>query len=395
MAEKTIVIWGAGKIGRGFVADVFHAAGYHVVFVDASETLVAQLRHAGCYTVVRAESPERRQDASIQGYRALSTAQTDEVAAAIAETDLLALAVFPQDFAQAAQQIARGILHRRARYPYLPLDIILCTNLAHAGPQFRALLQEALPLEAREYLDSQVGIVETLVIRMVTEPPAELRQREPLLVWTNGYPQLMVDRHAFKGEIPRVPGLRLVNDMRAEEARKLYTYNTFQAALAYLGAAHGYQLAVDCIADPEIRAEAEGVLVEASHAVQAEYGFAAGEMGSWVEDVVTQTNNPILGDTVKRLAADPRRKLGREDRLVGPALLAHKHRIQPKYLIRAIAAGLGYADPDDPGAVYVQQRLAVLGLPDGVREVCGLTAAETDLAEAIVGACQRLPAKEQ
>ena len=161
MAQKTIVIWGAGKIGRGFVADVFHAAEYHVVFVDASSTLVAQLREAGCYTVVRAESSERRQDALIAGYRALSTAQTDEVAAAIAETDLLALAVFPQDFAQVAQQITRGMLYRQARYPHLPLDIILCTNLAHAGPQFRALLQETLPIEAREYLDSQVGMVET------------------------------------------------------------------------------------------------------------------------------------------------------------------------------------------------------------------------------------------
>jgi mannitol-1-phosphate 5-dehydrogenase len=174
--------------------------------------------------------------------------------------------------------------------------------------------------------------------------------------------------------------------------RKLYTYNTFQAALAYLGAGRGCKLAVECIADPEIRAEAEGALVEASRALQAEYGFAAGEMDDWMEDVVAQTNNPILGDTVKRLAADPRRKLGREDRLVGPALLAHKHRLQPRHLIRAIAAGLGYADPDDPGAVYVQQRLAFLGLREGVREVCGLTATETDLTEAIVRDYQRLAA---
>ena len=230
---------------------------------------------------------------------------------------------------------------------------------------------------------------------MVAEPPAELRQREPLLVWTNGYPQLMVDRHAFKGEIPQVPGLRLVNDMRAEETRKLYTYNTFQAALAYLGAARGYKLAAECIADPEIRAEAEGALVEGSRALQAEYGFAAGEMASWMDNVVTQTNNPVLGDTVKRLGADPRRKLGREDRLIGPALLAYKHRVQPKHLIRAIAAGLCYTDPDDPGAVYVQQRLAILGLSGGVREMCGLAAVESDLAEAILGACQRLPAKEK
>jgi mannitol-1-phosphate 5-dehydrogenase len=126
------------------------------------------------------------------------------------------------------------------------------------------------------------------------------------------------------------------------------------------------------------------VLDEASQALQTEYDFSAGEMARWVRDVMTQTTNPILGDTVKRLAADPRRKLSREDRLIGPTLLARKHGVESKHLVRAIAAGLRYNDPDDPGAVYVQQRIATLGLSAAVREVCGLTDVELDLVEALV-----------
>jgi mannitol-1-phosphate 5-dehydrogenase len=395
MAEKTIVIWGAGKIGRGFVADLFHAAGCRVVLVDESAALIAQLGEAGRYTVVRAESAERRQDVVIEGYTALSTAQTDEVAAAVAAADILAVAVFPQFFAQVARQLTPGILYRHSRRPDAPLDIILCTNLPHAGPQFRALLQEALPPEERERIGSRIGIVETLVIRIAAEPPAELRQREPLLVWTNGYPELPADRRAFKGDIPHVPGLRLVDDMRAEEMRKLYTYNTFQAVLAYLGARRGYDLLVECVADLQVRAEAEGALAEASRALQAEYGFAAAEMARWVDGVVTQTNNPVLGDTVRRVGADPRRKLKREDRLVGPVLLARKHGFETQHLVRAIAAGLRFDDPTDPGAVHVQQRIAALGLPAALREICGLTEAEQDLIEAVVRAYHRLPLEEK
>lgn len=395
MAEKTIVIWGAGRIGRGFVTDLFHAASYRIVLVDESPALIAQLCKAGRYTVVRAESAERRQDVVIEGYTALSTAQTDEIAAAVAATDILAVAVYPQVFAQVAQQLAPGIAYRHAKRPNVPLDILLCTNLSHAGPQFRALLRDALPPEARQYLESHVGIVETLVIRIAAEPPAELHHREPLLVWTNGYPELPVDHHAFKGDIPQVCGFRLVDDMRAEEMRKLYTYNMFQAALAYLGARRGYNLSVECMADPEVRADAEGALDEVSRALQAEYGFAAEEMACWIDNVVTQTNNPVLGDTVKRLGADPRRKLKREDRLVGPALLARKHDIEPKRLVRAIAAGLRFDDLDDPGAVQVQQRIAALGLPAAVRELCGLTEAEQDLVETIVRAYHRLPMEEK
>jgi mannitol-1-phosphate 5-dehydrogenase len=395
MAQKTIVIWGAGKIGRGFVVDLFHTAGYHIVLVDESRTLVTQLCEAGRYTVVRVENAQRRQDAVIEGYTGLSTAQADQVAAAVATAGILAVAVYPQHFAQVARQLAPGLVRRQAQRPSAPLDIILCTNLAHAGPQFWALLQDALPPESREYMNSHVGIVETLVIRIVAEPPAQLRQREPLLVWTNGYPELPVDRHAFKGEIPQVSGLRLVNDMRAEETRKLYTYNMFQAALAYLGAPRGYNLVAECIADPEVRAGAEGALREVSCALQAEYAFTADEMAGWIDSVVTQTNNPILGDTVRRLGADPRRKLRREDRLIGPALLARKHDIQPKHLVRAIAAGLRFDNPDDPGTVYIQQCIATFGLPAAVREICGLTEAELDLIEAIVQAYQRLALEEK
>ena len=43
MTEKTVLIWGAGRIGRGFVADLFNAAGYHLVLVDQSAELVSQL----------------------------------------------------------------------------------------------------------------------------------------------------------------------------------------------------------------------------------------------------------------------------------------------------------------------------------------------------------------
>jgi mannitol-1-phosphate 5-dehydrogenase len=391
---KTILIWGAGKIGRGFVADLFQAAGYHVVFVDVSSTLITELREAGRYTVVRAESPEQRQDVVIEGYTALSTAQTNQIKDAVATADILAVAVFPQHFAQVAQQLVPGIVHRQEKRPNVPLDVLLCTNLAHAGPQFSTLLQDAFAPDAKEYMKSHVGVVETLVIRIVTEAPRELKQREPLLVWTNGYPELPVDRRAFRGEIPDVPALRLVDNMRAEEMRKLYTYNTFQAALAYLGALQGHNLAVECLADPEVRGKAEGVLHEASHALQAEYGFTAEEMASWITGVVTQTNNPALGDTVKRLGADPGRKLKREDRLMGPTLLARKHGMEARHLVDAIAAGLRYEQPDDPGAVHVQGRIAALGLPAAVYEVCGLSGAEQDLAEAIVQAYQRLSLEE-
>jgi mannitol-1-phosphate 5-dehydrogenase len=160
--------------------------------------------------------------------------------------------------------------------------------------------------------------------------------------------------------------------------------------LAYLGARRGHILTVDCLADPVVRADAVSALDEAGRALQAEYGFTSDEMARWNAGVLRQTDNPRLGDTVARHGADPRRKLKRADRLIGPALLARQHGITPRCLARAVASGFLYQAPGDPGAVFVQERVAVLGLPSAVREVCELADDEADLVEMITSAYREL-----
>ena len=142
MGDKFVLIWGAGRIGRGFVADLFDAAGYQLTLVDQSVELVAQLRRAGQFTVVRAANAEERHDQIISGYTALSTTETDEIATAVAAADSLVVAVYPQDFPQVARQLVPGLTRRQAKRPDAALDIILCTNLAHAAVQFEAQLRE-------------------------------------------------------------------------------------------------------------------------------------------------------------------------------------------------------------------------------------------------------------
>jgi mannitol-1-phosphate 5-dehydrogenase len=385
MSNKNVVVWGAGRMGRGYVADLFSAGGYHVTLVGRSPELMAKLRAAGRYTVVKVNRTEQRRDVVIAGYMALATTQADEVAEAVAAADYVVVAVYPRDFPSVAQQLTPG-LRRRAERPTAVLDIFLCTNLVHAAERFRSLLVQALPPEAHHYAAEHIGVVETLAMRGVVEPPAAEQERDPLLVWTDGFIDFPVDRHALKGEIPQVPGLRLVDDMRAEEVRKLYTFNMAHAALAYLGARRGYALTADCVADPWVWSGVEGALREVLQALQAEYAFPDGDTDAWTEKVRIRLDNPALGDRIARVGADPRRKLGREDRLVGPALIARRHGIGIAHLARVIAAALWFENPADPSAVYVRERIAVAGLPAAVHEICGLTSAEEDLAAAIEGA---------
>ncbi len=387
---KTILIWGAGRIGRGFVADLFDEAGYGLVFVDQSEALVEQLLRQGRYTVVHAEGVGCRTDRTIGNFVALPTSDADAVSAAVVAADLVAIAVFPQDFASVASQLAMGLRQRQTARPEDALDILVCTNLPHAGPIFGAKLTQAVEPGMRLWLDAYVGIVETLVIRMVVEPPPEALIEDPLVVWTNGYQELPVDRQAFRRGVPDVRALRSVGDMRAEEVRKLYTYNTFHAALAYLGALRGHAAIVDCLADSAVRVDAEGALQESCAALRAEFGFGTDEMARWLAGVVAQTDNPALRDTVTRYGADPGRKVQRGDRLMGPLLLARKHAIATPHLTRALAAAYLYGEAADPGAQAMQKAVHVHGITETVNTLSGLNDDEADIAEAVIRAYARL-----
>ncbi len=110
--QKTIVIWGAGRIGRGFIADLFQSAGYGLVFIDESASLVYQLCKAGRYTIVRAPDASTRQDITIQSYLALHTSQSAQIEQAVIAADIMAVAVYPKSFPQAARQLSTHLEKR-------------------------------------------------------------------------------------------------------------------------------------------------------------------------------------------------------------------------------------------------------------------------------------------
>ena len=382
--QPNVVIWGAGRIGRGFIGDLFSETGSQLVFVDESQALIDQLVQQGSYTVVRAISESNILRDTVQNYRAYHVSQAAEVAQAISQTELVAVAVFPKNFEAVAARLAQLIWQRKA-VNSASVNILLCTNLIHAGPIFQGYLYQGLDRDQKAYFDTSVGVVESLVIRIAPNPPQEEIEKDALVVWTNGYAELPVERRAFKGEPPHQPFFRLVDNMRAEEIRKIYTYNMCHAVLSYHGYQSGAKLLVDCLADPAIKDEAEGALWEVSQALQHEYGFSPSEMDDWIKGVIEQTNNRTVGDTVVRSAADPLRKLHKDDRLIGPALLCLKNGITPTHLIKAIGAAFHYLNEDDPASVEMAKILEENGLKKSIHMICGLAedGTQDDLARAI------------
>ncbi len=371
-----ILIVGAGRIGRGFLGQMFAGAGWSVCFVERSESLVRELRRRGSYAVQLAGEKGLVERDVISDFTVLAAGESDAVAEEAGRADLLAVAVQPSELAGAAALLAPGLRRRLSERPD-GLNLILCANASGAAAALRRELERewggADPAGLR-----RLGILETIVIRAIPDPPPELCAANPLDLLANDCRELYVDRDAVVGTLPDVPGL-VPQDRFAQRAlRKLYTYNLIHALLGFWGQAEGYETVADCYGDPWIRRQAESALEEASTGLSAELGFSPEEMGQWNAGVRRLMANPHIGDRVERLVSDPLRKLSRDERLTGPALLALKHGRQPRVIARVIA----YA-------------LHSLGLgPEQARQACQLEPHEAEL-QRLIGRAHRWIARER
>ncbi len=382
MEKREVLVWGAGKIGRGFIAPLFIDSGYKVFFIDSSEELIRTLSKAKFYPVRIVSSDGMVKDIRISGYDTVSMNNLKRVAA----FNLIVVSV--PVFALKDVAFRLSIVLKERAYSlttstdnnFPPVDIILCTNILHPAEVFSDYLLEGLIKadmvtnreEATKFMQQNVGIVESLVIRMAPTPREELLKEDPLYVVTDDYPELPVDGGAFKNGLPPVRGLRPVSDMRAEETRKLYTYNLAHAVLAYIGATRGYKMIAEVVDDPGICGVAVGALDEVGEALVEEFNFSREEMNGWNKTVIRRIKNPALRDSVERIGADPIRKLREGDRLIGPAKLALKHGIKPLNILKGVAAGFLFDNPEDRGAIEIQTFINNEGIDRAIEKFCGL-----------------------
>ena len=368
---RTIVIWGAGRIGRGFVGDIFReAAGFGTVYVDIDRELVDALNEAGEYTIAKA-TRDGITRTKVSGFSAVHTSDAEALSALFKEGELLLdIAVHEPKLPQVADMLA-PLIEERA-ITGLPMDVMMNVNMARPDTYFRSLMRDRLSKPALEFFDSRVGVTGIFAMCISPLAPEWLKREDPLALWNNGWETQTVSRAELKCPPPRAPRLLLTDDIGREETRKLYTLNMAHALLCYLGLPKGLKTSLEAVKDTELRSVLEGALNESSAGLEHEFGFGETEMAAWRQKIIGLLENPYIEDGLQRLGADTRRKLGAYDRLAGPARLCFRAGKEPVNLIKAIRAGFEYENPDE-GTAEVREFYRAHGLAASVQKYCALT----------------------
>ncbi|MGH1549994.1 mannitol-1-phosphate 5-dehydrogenase [Leifsonia poae] len=361
------VHFGAGNIGRGFVGLLLHEAGYEVVFADVNAELIDALAAADSYDVhLVGEESETK---TVTGFRAINSATDEEaLVAEIATADVVTTAVGPRILRFVAPVIARGLAARAEDAPRLA--VMACENAIGASDLLAAELMDGLPDDdTREELAARAVFANTAVDRIV---PAQAPDAG-IDVTVETFYEWVVDRTPFGGHEPRIPGAHFVDSLGPYIERKLFTVNTGHATVAYTGFLKGATTISEAIAIPEVREVAEAALRETSAALSAKHGLSEEDLAAYRAKILGRFANPYLVDEVTRVGREPIRKLGRNDRFVGPASdYAEYVGGVPEALVAAIGAALRFDVPEDTQSVELQRLLDEADAAAIVEEVMGV-----------------------
>ena len=361
------LIFGAGKIGRGFLGQLLHRSGYALCFVDGAPAVVELLNRERRYRIDIAGRAGSTEYIPVAGAYALSDASG--IAEAVASADLLGCAVGAPNLAALAKTVALAL---RKRDLAKPLDWLICENADQPSKTILNALLENADAPFAEFCTHRLGLVETQVLRTGMPADPEIARREPLALKMHDWWTLPCDADAFRGPLPKIEGLQPRKNFGNELKRKIYTFNGLNGPISYLGFANGYRILHEAANAAELQPLLKSVMEESAHGLIHEFDFDADEHRRFQQLAWDKYRDVALADAIERNARDSARKLGPRERLIGPASLCIKHGRPPHGYAAAIAAAIDYDGSEDPGTRQVRELAAREGAGAVLKKFCGL-----------------------
>ena len=344
-----IAMIGAGKTGRGFIARLLAEDNKNVYFIDKNRELVDALNEAGAFKVSFFGGV--REPMTVGGYEAVTWNDAD-----LSDAEIIFVSVGGMNLPDVGAELGRLINDGKMRH------IIVCENASHPAKT----LSEAIGL-------SNITVSESTVFCTTIEDGE-------LDISSENYPYLQCDAAPLGGFDPCISTVRPIDGFGNFLTRKLYTYNAASCVIAYLGFVKGYTDYGEAANDIEILALLDRNYEATNRVLCKEYGYGEADQREFALLSKKKFCDRTIADTVSRNAREPQRKLGGNERIIGPLKLLDKYGEDTSVLLMTAAAALLYEHPTDKSWQEIKDKSTPAEL---LESICGL-AVGSRLSEAIL-----------
>jgi len=357
--KKKMIQFGAGNIGRSFIGQLFSRSGYEVVFVDIKKELVEEINKKREYKLVIKKNELPDEIILIENVRAIDSYDKEAVIREIVDTDIIATAVGKYALPEIIPIIAKGLRLRYKKRGKNPLDIIIAENFRNVADYLKKELKSLL--SPRYPFDELVGLIESSIGKMVPLMKEEDKKKDLLWIFAEPYNTLIVDKKGFKNPLPFVKDLYAVRNIKAYVDRKLFIHNLGHSAVAYLGYQYNSEIIFidEALEVPAIYKIVRECMMQSAVALNRAYhqDLTLQDLQKHIDDLLFRFQNKSLGDTIFRVGRDLYRKLDKNERLIGPMLLAQRQGSPYNEIKRAFYAALDFKAKDEKGEMYSPDKI--------------------------------------
>lgn len=340
MMLKKILIYGAGAIGRGFLGPLLNKYDMELSFVDIDRRIINEMKKRRSYkAAITRESDYEIVDVPIKEAFLLGEETT------IGNYDAVFCCVGPNNCYDLADRF------REAK------TVISCENDSKTSTRLRELSGNP---------HVYFGIPDVITANTASR---SLQDMDPLMTITEqGILVLERGNYSFPEEISQVNAAELHMHWMC----KLFIHNAPHAIVAYLGWLKGYTYINESMADPDIEKVVVGSISEITEGIIAAR-YATEEFAQMYKaKELKRFRNKLLYDTILRVAREPIRKLGKDNRIVLGIRLALFNGMLPTYTAIGAKAALAYNNPDDKEAVFLQNLRGSVGDYEVLKEYSGI-----------------------
>jgi mannitol-1-phosphate 5-dehydrogenase len=350
--EKKLVLFGAGKIGRSFIGQLFSRGGYEVVFIDVAKQMIDEINLRRNYNVI-IKSDKKEEILNIVNVRGVYADNETDVIKELVDAEIVAVSVGVNGLVNVIPLLAKGLEERQKLSKNSALDIIIAENMRNADEYFHNELINHLP---KSYpLDDLVGLVETSIGKMVPIMQKKYFKKDNLQIFAEPYNTLILNKKAFKNPIPEITGLAPKENMKAWVDRKLFIHNLGHSTAAYIGYLYNSDLVYvhEVLAIPSVFRNVKETMKQAADILLKKYPaeFTSQDLDEHINDLLKRFQNVALGDTIFRVGCDLKRKLGPEDRLAGAINSALEFNLPYDNILCALLCGCHFKAKDEDGSM--------------------------------------------
>lgn len=340
MKVKKILIFGAGAIGRGFIAPLLQNYNYKITFVDKDKKLIKKIREKNSFKI----------------------------------------AITNENNYQFKKIKVDQVFHINQKFNIKNYDIVFCCvgpkqclKIAHKFKGAKTVISCENDIFSVDYIKKLSGNKNVFfgipdVITSNTASPDLLKIDQLMTVTEKGILVLQQGSYKLPKKILQVRKDYLHMHWRC----KLFIHNAPHAMLAYLGYLKGYKYIHEAMRDPKIKKIIINAMNEITKGVinskYVEKKFAE----KYKQKEIKRFSNKLLFDPILRVAREPLRKLGKDNRIILALRIAQWNNKFPKYTAIGLIAALNYYNKKDPESVHLQKLRKKFNDSEVLEKICGI-----------------------